>query len=62
MQISVTVEGQEGLTWAHRKQSERLHFGSLVAPVSFRDPVMFACQAAAIDDLSDGRPFDPDRM
>ncbi len=35
--------------------SERIHFGSLVAPVSFRDPVMLARQAAAIDDLSGGR-------
>lgn len=33
----------------------RLHFGPLVAPVSFRDPVMLARQAAAIDDLSGGR-------
>ncbi|HET9648382.1 MAG TPA: LLM class flavin-dependent oxidoreductase [Microlunatus sp.] len=29
--------------------------GSLVAPLSFRDPVMLARQAAAIDDLSGGR-------
>jgi len=93
MQISVTVEGQEGLTWAHWKrfvveveklgyaglfrsdhfpddkaalelivslayladQSKRLHLGSLVTAVSFRDPVMLARQAAAIDDLSGGR-------
>ncbi len=93
MQISVTIEGQEGLTWSHWKQfvtevenlgyaglfrsdhfpgdkaalelvvslayladhTRRLHFGSLVAPLSFRDPVMLARQAAAIDDLSGGR-------
>ncbi|HEX5504218.1 MAG TPA: TIGR03560 family F420-dependent LLM class oxidoreductase [Thermomicrobiales bacterium] len=35
--------------------SERLHFGPLVAPVSFRDPVMLARQASALDDLSGGR-------
>lgn len=33
----------------------RLHFGPLVAPSSFREPVMLARQAAAIDDLSGGR-------
>jgi F420-dependent oxidoreductase-like protein len=33
----------------------RLHFGPLVAPVSFRDPVQLARQAAALDDLSGGR-------
>ena len=30
-------------------------FCPLVAPLSFRDPVMLARQAAALDDLSDGR-------
>jgi F420-dependent oxidoreductase-like protein len=35
--------------------SEKLHFGPLVAPVSFREPIMFARQAAALDDLSNGR-------
>jgi F420-dependent oxidoreductase-like protein len=35
--------------------TSRVHFGPLVAPVSFRDPVMLARQAAAIDDLSGGR-------
>ncbi|MDZ4719949.1 MAG: TIGR03560 family F420-dependent LLM class oxidoreductase [Roseiflexaceae bacterium] len=37
---------------SHTKQ---IHFGPCVAPVSFRDPIMFARQAAAIDDLSGGR-------
>jgi alkanesulfonate monooxygenase SsuD/methylene tetrahydromethanopterin reductase-like flavin-dependent oxidoreductase (luciferase family) len=37
------------------QQSQRLHFGSLVAPLSFRDPVFLARQAMAIDDLSQGR-------
>lgn len=35
--------------------TQRIHFGSLVAPFSFRNPVMLARQAAAIDDLSNGR-------
>ena len=35
--------------------TSRIHFGSLVAPFSFRDPAMLARQAAAIDDLSAGR-------
>ena len=33
----------------------RVHFGPLVAPVSFRDPVILARQAASLDALSDGR-------
>lgn len=35
--------------------SSRVKFGPLVAPLSFRDPVMLARQSAALDDLSDGR-------
>jgi len=35
--------------------TQHIHFGPLVAPVSFRDPVMLARQAAALDDLSGGR-------
>ena len=35
--------------------SQRLHFGPLVAPVSFRHPAHLARQAAALDDLSGGR-------
>jgi alkanesulfonate monooxygenase SsuD/methylene tetrahydromethanopterin reductase-like flavin-dependent oxidoreductase (luciferase family) len=35
--------------------TQRIHFGSLVAPFSFRDPVMLARQAAVLNDLSDGR-------
>jgi F420-dependent oxidoreductase-like protein len=35
--------------------TERIHFGPLVAPVSFRHPAMLARQAAALDDLSGGR-------
>ena len=36
-------------------RTERVRFGSLVAPLSFRDPAMLARQAAALDDLSGGR-------
>ncbi len=42
------------LTWL-ATHTQRIHFGSLVAPVSFRDPVLLARQAMAIDDLSGGR-------
>ncbi len=35
--------------------TERIHFGPLVAPVSFRHPTLLARQAAALDDLSGGR-------
>lgn len=35
--------------------SRRIHFGPLVAPLSFRDPTLLARQAAALDDLSGGR-------
>jgi F420-dependent oxidoreductase-like protein len=35
--------------------TERIHFGPLVAPFSFRNPTLLARQAAALDDLSGGR-------
>jgi F420-dependent oxidoreductase-like protein len=35
--------------------SQHIHFGPLVSPVSFRDPTLFVRQAAALDDLSNGR-------
>ncbi len=95
--ISVQIEGQNGLTWPYWKQlvkevedsgfaglfrsdhftnarppdkdslemvvsltyladhTQRIHFGPLVAPLSFRDPTLLARQAAALDDLSGGR-------
>lgn len=95
--ISLMIEGQNGLTWSYWKQlvaeaealgfaglfrsdhftnarppdkdslemivslaylaahTQRLHFGSLVAPISFRHPALLARQAAALDDLSGGR-------
>jgi F420-dependent oxidoreductase-like protein len=95
--ISIQIEGQNGLTWQYWKQFVRevedlgfaglfrsdhftnarppdkdslemivsltyladhtqlIHFGPLVAPISFRDPTLLARQAAALDDLSSGR-------
>lgn len=35
--------------------TQRVHFGPLVAPLSFRQPALLARQAAALDDLSNGR-------
>jgi alkanesulfonate monooxygenase SsuD/methylene tetrahydromethanopterin reductase-like flavin-dependent oxidoreductase (luciferase family) len=35
--------------------TQRVYFGPLVAPLSFRDPVLLARQAAALDDLGNGR-------
>src|SRR5918995_6039223 len=97
IEVSISVEGQTGLTWSIWKRwvamaeangysglylsdhftmpdppdeaslecivslayladhTSRVRFGPLVAPLSFRDPVMLARQAAALDDLSDGR-------
>ncbi len=42
------------LTWL-ATNTQRIHFGSLVTPMSFRDPVMTARMASAVDDLSSGR-------
>lgn len=35
--------------------TERVRFGPMVAPLSFRDPVLLVRQATALDDLSGGR-------
>lgn len=35
--------------------SEQIHFGSMVSPLSLRDPVLLARQAMALDNLSGGR-------
>src|SRR6266700_5134798 len=35
--------------------TRRIHFGPLVSPFSFRNPMLLARQAAALDDLSNGR-------
>ena len=48
------LEAVVSLTYA-AAQTQRIHFGTLVAPFSFRDPIMLARQAMAIDDLSGGR-------
>jgi F420-dependent oxidoreductase-like protein len=95
--ISLMIEGQNGLTWPYWKQlvaeveplgfaglfrsdhftnprppdqdslemivsltyladhTQHIHFGPLVAPISFRQPALLARQAAALDDLSEGR-------
>ena len=49
-----SLEMVTALTWL-ADHTERVRFGPMVSPLSFRDPVMLARQAAAIDDLSDGR-------
>lgn len=48
------LEAMVSLTYL-ATHSSHCHFGTLVAPLSFRDPVMLARQAMAIDDLSGGR-------
>ncbi len=97
VEISIMLEGQNGVTWSHWKSivaeveepgfagmfrsdhftnsrppdmdslemivsltyladhTQRIHFGPLVAPFSFRNPMLLARQAAALDDLSNGR-------
>lgn len=42
------------LTWL-ADNTERIEFGPLVSPVSFRHPAMTARMATAVDDLSNGR-------
>jgi F420-dependent oxidoreductase-like protein len=42
------------LTWL-AANTERIKFGPMVSPVSFRDPTMTARMASAVDDLSNGR-------
>ena len=42
------------LAWL-ASHTKRIQFGPLVSPVSFRNPVMTARMAAAVDDLSGGR-------
>lgn len=42
------------LTWL-ASHTQRVEFGPLVSPVSFRQPTMTARMAAAVDDLSGGR-------
>ena len=49
-----SIELWTSLTWL-AINTERLAFGPVVAPVSFRDPVMAAWTAASIDALAPGR-------
>ena len=49
-----SLDAWVSLTWA-ASHSQRIEFGTLVSPVSFREPVMLARTALAIDDLSGGR-------
>jgi len=49
-----SLETIVSLTYA-ADHTSRIHFGPLVAPLSFREPTMLARQAAALDDLSGGR-------
>ncbi len=48
------LEANISLTWA-ADHTERIELGTLVSPVSFRDPRILAWQAAAINDLAKGR-------
>jgi F420-dependent oxidoreductase-like protein len=49
-----SLEMVVSLTWL-ATHTRRIYFGSLVAPLSVRDPRVLARQAAALDDLSGGR-------
>lgn len=49
-----SLECWVSLTWL-ASHTERIEFGPLVSPVSFRHPTLLARQAAAIDELSGGR-------
>lgn len=48
------LEAYTSLTWA-AAETHRLKLGTLVSPISFRDPRILAWQASAIGDLSNGR-------
>lgn len=49
-----SLELWTSLTWL-ADNTDRLEFGPLVSPVSFRHPTLTARMAAAVDDLSEGR-------
>ena len=49
-----SLEAWTALTWL-ASHTERIEFGPLVSPLSFREPTMLARMAAAVDDLSGGR-------
>lgn len=48
------LEANISLAWA-ADNTERIDLGTLVSPVSFRDPRILAWQAVAINDLAEGR-------
>ncbi|ABG03258.1 luciferase-like protein [Rubrobacter xylanophilus DSM 9941] len=52
--VKDALELWASLTWL-AENTERIEFGPLVTPVSFRHPVITAWQAAAVDGLSGGR-------
>jgi alkanesulfonate monooxygenase SsuD/methylene tetrahydromethanopterin reductase-like flavin-dependent oxidoreductase (luciferase family) len=49
-----SLELWTSLTWL-ADNTDRIDFGSLVSPLSFRDPVFTARMAKDVDNLSDGR-------
>jgi F420-dependent oxidoreductase-like protein len=54
LSIKNSLELWTSLTWL-ASHTNRIEFGPLVTPFSFRHPVHTARMAAAVDDLSDGR-------
>src|SRR5437879_9133966 len=49
-----SLETWTSLTWL-ASHTQRIEFGTLVSPLTFRDPVSLARMASAVDDLSAGR-------
>jgi F420-dependent oxidoreductase-like protein len=49
-----SLEAWTSLTWL-ASRTTRIEFGTLVSPLTFRDPVTLARMASAVDDLSNGR-------
>jgi F420-dependent oxidoreductase-like protein len=52
--VKDALELWSSLTWL-AENTERIEFGPLVSPVSFRHPVITAWQASAVDALAEGR-------
>ncbi|HEV2107600.1 MAG TPA: TIGR03560 family F420-dependent LLM class oxidoreductase [Thermomicrobiales bacterium] len=52
--VRPALELWASLTWL-ASHTERITFGPIVSPVSFRDPVVTAWQAVTVNDLSGGR-------
>jgi F420-dependent oxidoreductase-like protein len=49
-----SLEAWTSLTWL-ADHTQRIEFGTLVSPLTYRDPVNLARMATAVDDLSNGR-------